>query len=127
VLQAECANIFRFGHDTKGSPGVAAQLHKHQQEAIEITQCQESYVLTTSTGFGKSLSYMAPVVDAVLNAKTPHSNPSIKAIITDPMNAFINSQIVQHLFLKKPHNLARLNSNWVNSGVKTQTLFWDDS
>jgi superfamily II DNA/RNA helicase/very-short-patch-repair endonuclease len=93
VLHAECANIFRFGRDEKGSSGVPAQLHKHQHEAIEIAQRQESYVLTTGTGSGKSLSYMIPVVDAVLKAKTPNSKPSIKAIIIYPMNALVNSQM----------------------------------
>ncbi len=46
VLHTECANIFRFGRDDKGGSGISAQLHKHQQEAIEIAQRKESYVLT---------------------------------------------------------------------------------
>lgn len=93
VLHQECANIFRFGRDDKGSPGFTAQLHKHQQDAIGIAQEQESYVLTTGTGSGKSLSYILPVVDAVLKSKAKDPKPSIKAIIIYPMNALVNSQL----------------------------------
>src|SRR5688572_6681932 len=55
-LHPECANIFRFGRDSNGNPGISAQLHLHQREAITIAQRKESYVLTTGTGSGKSLS-----------------------------------------------------------------------
>ena len=93
VLHPECANIFRFDRDDKGSIGVSAQLHKHQQDAIAIAQKHESYVLTTGTGSGKSLSYILPIVDEVLKTKSVDPTPSIKAIIIYPMNALVNSQL----------------------------------
>lgn len=93
VLHPQCADIFRFGRDGKGNNGVSARLHKHQQDAVYIAQRQESYVLTTGTGSGKSLSYILPVVDAVLKQKRTDSTPSIKAIIIYPMNALVNSQL----------------------------------
>ena len=92
VLHSECANIFRFGRDSQGGVGISAQLHKHQQDAIAIAQRQESYVLTTGTGSGKSLSYILPIVDEVLKTKAVDPTPSIKAIIIYPMNALVNSQ-----------------------------------
>ncbi len=53
-----------------------------------------SYVLTTGTGSGKSLSYLVPVVDRVLRAKDEGTyEPGIKAIIVYPMNALANSQL----------------------------------
>lgn len=90
-LHPTCQDIFRFGRKT-GSPGVSAQLHKHQYDALEIAKKGESYVLTTGTGSGKSLAYMLPIVDSILKSKQI-SAPSIKAIIIYPMNALVNSQL----------------------------------
>ncbi|MEK8170894.1 DEAD/DEAH box helicase [Streptomyces sp. M19] len=53
---------------------------------------QESYVLTTGTGSGKSLGYIVPIVDRVLREKEDGAAPGIKAIIVYPMNALANSQ-----------------------------------
>ena len=93
LLHPQCRDIFRFGRGGGGNPGVTAQLHKHQQDALHIAQRQESYVLTTGTGSGKSLSYILPIVDAVLKRKESNPAPSIKAIIIYPMNALVNSQL----------------------------------
>lgn len=93
VLHNKCADIFRFGRDEDGVVGLSAQLHKHQQDAISIAHKRESYVLTTGTGSGKSLSYILPIVDFVLKEKETNSKPSIKAIIIYPMNALVNSQL----------------------------------
>src|SRR5690606_28609319 len=89
-LHSECANIFRFGRDSNGNPGISAQLHLHQREAIKIAQKKESYVLTTGTGSGKSLSYILPLVDSILKQKENNNKASIKAIIIYPMNALVN-------------------------------------
>lgn len=93
ILHPRCQDIFRFGRDGRGNPGVTALLHKHQQDALKIAQQRESYVLTTGTGSGKSLSYILPIVDAVLKRKGKDNKPSIKAIIIYPMNALVNSQM----------------------------------
>ena len=90
-LHPRCAEIFRFGRE-EGNPGVSARLFRHQEEAIEIAQSGNSYVLTTGTGSGKSLSYILPIVDRVLRQKESVPTPSIKAIIIYPMNALVNSQ-----------------------------------
>ena len=57
--------------------GVSLTLHHHQQEAIQRAQAGESYVLTTGTGSGKSLSYFIPIVDAILKAKEKDSDPKL--------------------------------------------------
>ncbi|WP_460036173.1 DEAD/DEAH box helicase [Methylothermus subterraneus] len=62
-------------------------MHKHQEEAIRIAQRNQSYVLTTGTGSGKSLSYFIPIVDHVLRNHKPH----VSAIVIYPMNALANS------------------------------------
>lgn len=90
-LHSTCQDIFRFGREGS-NPGVSAQLHRHQQDAIDIAQRDESYVLTTGTGSGKSLSYILPIVDHILKTRDAPSSP-IKAIIIYPMNALVNSQL----------------------------------
>ncbi|MDG9672171.1 DEAD/DEAH box helicase [Hahella sp. CR1] len=93
ILHKECASIFRFNRSDADPQGIPAGLHTHQQAAIGLAQSRQSYVLTTGTGSGKSLSYILPIVDAILKEKEHHSRPSIKAIIIYPMNALVNSQL----------------------------------
>jgi ATP-dependent helicase YprA (DUF1998 family) len=89
VLHPACAQIFRRGKEEKKPQGYLLHLHQHQEEAMRAACGGHSYVLTTGTGSGKSLSYMIPIVDYVLQ----HPNISgIKAIVVYPMNALANSQ-----------------------------------
>ncbi|WP_306534472.1 DEAD/DEAH box helicase [Geobacter sp.] len=93
VLHPECEAIFRRGKEG-GNLGVPLLLHKHQQDAVHIAQRRESYVLTTGTGSGKSLSYFIPIVDHVLRQNEAGQNRArIKAIVIYPMNALCNSQL----------------------------------
>ena len=91
-LAPECSGIFRLGKSAS-SAGVTLPLYKHQAEAINLALAGESYVLTTGTGSGKSLSYFIPVVDACLKAKKVDSAPRTRAIVIYPMNALANSQL----------------------------------
>lgn len=95
VLAPKCGGIFRM--KSPANPvGESLTLYKHQAEAIEIAKRQESYVLTTGTGSGKSLSYFIPIVDDVLQRKNA-GDPckGITAIVVYPMNALCNSQLEQ--------------------------------
>ena len=93
MLEEECAKVFRIKKTTDkfGKPLV---LHQHQAEAIHVAGRNESYVLTTGTGSGKSLSYFIPIVDNVLRRKKA-GDPctGITAIVVYPMNALCNSQL----------------------------------
>lgn len=92
LLHKECARIFRAGKSATDF-GVTLRLHKHQEEAIRAAQRNESYVLTTGTGSGKSLSYFIPIVDHVLSERAAGDNqPRVRAIVIYPMNALPNSQ-----------------------------------
>ncbi|MCX8087040.1 MAG: DEAD/DEAH box helicase [Rhodocyclaceae bacterium] len=92
LLHKECARIFRAGK-TADDFGVTLRLHKHQEEAIRAAQRNESYVLTTGTGSGKSLSYFIPIVDYVLRERAAgNTKPHVSAIVIYPMNALANSQ-----------------------------------
>ncbi|MBZ0119233.1 MAG: hypothetical protein K8H88_19725 [Sandaracinaceae bacterium] len=64
VLHPACTRIFASKKD--GVPGEPFRLHRHQVEAIRAARTGASYVLTTGTGSGKSLSYIVPIVDHVL-------------------------------------------------------------
>ncbi len=88
VLHPEAAKVFRRKEET-GDFGERLRLHRHQVDAIEAAQRGGSYVLTTGTGSGKSLSYIVPIVDHVLRRG---SGKGIQAIVVYPMNALANSQ-----------------------------------
>ncbi|ABK44516.1 DEAD/DEAH box helicase domain protein [Magnetococcus marinus MC-1] len=92
LLHSECRSIFRVQKGS-GEMGFPMKVHKHQEEAIRIAQRGESYVLTTGTGSGKSLSYFIPIVDHVLRHKEGKGKPGISAIVVYPMNALCNSQM----------------------------------
>lgn len=88
-LHPECINIFRDKHED-GSVGAPFRLHRHQVDGIRSARAGDSYVLTTGTGSGKSLSYIVPIVDHVLRRG---SGKGIQAVIVYPMNALANSQM----------------------------------
>ncbi|MEJ5349439.1 MAG: DEAD/DEAH box helicase [Desulfosoma sp.] len=83
-LHPACADIFC---DDNGRPFI---LYYHQEEAIECALRGESYVVTSGTGSGKSLTYFIPIFDAVLRANPAEAR--VRAIIVYPMNALVNSQ-----------------------------------
>ena len=89
ILHPDCRQIFRREKD-KDPAGLPLRLHRHQAEALRLARAGHSYVLTTGTGSGKSLSYMIPIVDYVLRHP---EQPGIKAIVVYPMNALANSQL----------------------------------
>lgn len=64
--------------------------YTHQVEAFERASTGVPYVMTTGTGSGKSVTYIAPIIDHVLRTGT---GQGIKAIIVYPMNALANSQV----------------------------------
>jgi hypothetical protein len=95
LLHPECASIFRRKSGPSDVGREPVVLHRHQREAVEVARTGKSYVLTTGTGFGKSLAYIVPIVDAVLRDRDAHGarRPGVKAIVVYPMNALANSQV----------------------------------
>ncbi len=88
LLHPSAAEVFAV---SKGSQsGAPLSLYRHQRDAIEIAARGRSYVLTTGTGSGKSLSYIVPIVDRILREG---SGKGIRAIVVYPMNALANSQM----------------------------------
>jgi len=103
-LHPECINIFREKRED-GHVGAPFRLHRHQVEGIRAARAGESYVLTTGTGSGKSLSYIVPIVDHVLRRG---SGKGIQAIVVYPMNALANSQIGElEKFLRRGYPAGR--------------------
>ncbi|MHC5902392.1 protein kinase domain-containing protein [Streptomyces sp. S6] len=98
VLHPECARIFQAKKTEGGTvcDGRPLLLHRHQRDAIDAAASGASYVLTTGTGSGKSLSYIVPIVDKVLHERDeegPNAPKRVRAIIVYPMNALANSQL----------------------------------
>jgi ATP-dependent helicase YprA (DUF1998 family)/very-short-patch-repair endonuclease len=89
VLHPDCEKVFRLKeHDNDfGRP---LPLRRHQSSAIRIAKERRPFVLTTGTGSGKSLCYIVPIVNHVLERG---SGRGIQAIVVYPMNALANSQV----------------------------------
>lgn len=67
-------------------------LYRHQVEAINLGAAEQDFVVTSGTGSGKSLTYIATIFDYLL--RNPES-VGVTAIVVYPMNALINSQTVE--------------------------------
>lgn len=66
-------------------------LHKHQSDAIRLGAQKKSFIVTSGTGSGKSLTYLGTIFQGIL-AQPQNQRNGVKAIIVYPMNALINSQ-----------------------------------
>lgn len=62
-------------------------LYSHQVEAIEKIREGKDVVLCTTTASGKSLTYMVPIFETVLD------NPEVTALYISPLNALVNDQL----------------------------------
>ncbi|MDI1228241.1 MAG: DEAD/DEAH box helicase [bacterium] len=100
TLHPECSKIFKIDKSDTDHTGKPLLLHTHQQEAIlKARKDKKSYVLTSGTGSGKSMTYIVPIVDHILRNG---SGRGIQAIVVYPMNALANSQDEElSKFLKK--------------------------
>ncbi len=103
VLNPHCATIFQ--RSLPDGSKRSLQLYWHQQRAIELANAGRNFVVTTGTGSGKSLTYIIPIVNHVLNHQP--SAGGVRAIIVYPMNALVNSQqqeIERYLDNLGPHD-----------------------
>jgi superfamily II DNA/RNA helicase/very-short-patch-repair endonuclease len=83
ILTKEFNNIFYDGENKSWA------IYKHQTDAIIKGNEGKGFVVTSGTGSGKSLTYIATIFNHLF--KNP-DKPGIKAIIVYPLNALINSQ-----------------------------------
>jgi superfamily II DNA/RNA helicase/very-short-patch-repair endonuclease len=82
ILHPDCAKYF----SKDGNP---FRFHHHQLQSFLTAHREEPYILTTGTGSGKSLTYVVPIVNDLLNHPEIRG---VRAILVYPMNALINSQ-----------------------------------
>lgn len=92
TLENECRLIFQVDKKEDGSGGKTMTLYSHQQEAISFAALKQSYVVTTGTGSGKSLSFFIPIVNEIIKNRANNKGKT-SAIIIYPMNALANSQL----------------------------------
>ena len=90
-LHPGCAEIFQF--DKPGGNPQPLVLYAHQVEALAKAHQRKSYVVTTGTASGKSLTFFIPIIDRILKAKDADPRPRTRAIVIYPMNALANSQL----------------------------------
>jgi hypothetical protein len=66
-------------------------LYRHQEEAILLGAAGKEFVVTSGTGSGKSLTYIATIFNHILN-ECFATDGKVQAVVVYPMNALINSQ-----------------------------------
>ena len=66
------------------------QLYWHQEKALRLGAKKQSFVVTSGTGSGKSLTYLGTVFNSLFSTGP---GKGVKALIVYPMNALINSQM----------------------------------
>lgn len=81
VIREETARFF--------GPGL--RLFRHQEEAIRHAAAGRSFVVSTGTGSGKSLTYLVPIVDRAFRAGI--GKPGVVGLCVYPMNALVGSQL----------------------------------
>lgn len=91
VLHPLCSDVFQVGKP-EGLPQ-PLHLYAHQLQALAKGQAGQSYVVTTGTGSGKSLSFFIPIIDRIIKAKAEGGEARTRAIVIYPMNALANSQL----------------------------------
>ena len=91
ALHSACSELFK-AKKPEGTP-VDLFLYAHQMEALAKASQRKSYVVTTGTGSGKSLSFFIPIIDRILKAKQENPKARTSAIVIYPMNALANSQL----------------------------------
>lgn len=90
ILHRGCEVLFKAGKT--GVAPASVRLFTHQLQSVNQVQQNRSFVVTTGTGSGKSLSFFLPIIDRILKAKEKDPTPKTRAIIIYPMNALANSQ-----------------------------------
>jgi ATP-dependent helicase YprA (DUF1998 family) len=73
MLHEQTARIFRT---PEGSP---FHLYQHQIEALDKACSEESYVVTSGTGSGKSLTYFLPIVNNLM--RQPATGNRVAALV----------------------------------------------
>lgn len=78
-----------FLHPQMGAIFSKYELYKHQLDAITLGLANTDFIVTSGTGSGKSLTYMATIFNHILSQP---KQQGVVAVIVYPMNALINSQ-----------------------------------
>lgn len=91
-VEPETAQIFQTGKQEDPPCPKPIQLYCHQTAALTMVAGDKSFVVTTGTGSGKSLTFFIPIVNRIIREKKTDPSPRIRAIIVYPMNALANSQ-----------------------------------
>lgn len=87
-------------------------LFKHQIDALRLGTDDKGFIVTSGTGSGKSLTFIATIFNYIFNLGL-QKEKGIKAIIVYPMNALINSQ---------EEEIKKYEINYLKSFIKDVTI-----
>lgn len=74
--------------------GDTFRLYRHQESAIRLAKTNQSFVVATGTGSGKTESFMLPIFNHLLEQKQANLlTDGVRALLLYPMNALANDQL----------------------------------
>jgi superfamily II DNA/RNA helicase len=125
-MLSELASAGTIAPETAQFFGPDMRLYRHQAEALASARRGSSYVVTTGTGSGKSLTYLIPIVDAIV--RDDPRRHSVRAILVYPMNALVNSQLtaLKQYREKTPETLVRFARYTGQEGSEERQAILDD-
>ena len=93
-----------LSHARRDSPSTSTSTRSRPSSWLVAAQ---SYIVTSGTGSGKSLTYFLPIIDSLL--RQPSTGDRVAALVVYPMNALVNSQVQELKKLKASysHRLGR--------------------
>jgi hypothetical protein len=68
-------------------------IFKHQEAAIRAIEAGKDVLITTSTGSGKTESFLYPILNRILRNQDRGAPPGVTALIVYPMNALATDQL----------------------------------
>ncbi len=116
VLLGETARIFR------NPDGAPFHLYQHQVEAIDLARSGQSYIVTSGTGSGKSLTYFLPIIDSLLRQSAAADR--VSALVVYPMNALSIRDVARNPELDPQSRAAQ--EVWAAFTELTECRLYDD-
>ncbi len=90
-------------------------LYRHQVKAIERLKTGRNVIVSSGTGSGKTLSFLAPILASVL----ADPKPGVHALLLYPMNALVNDQLKNLRRIVRPESGVTF-GRYINTEVTPQ-------
>ncbi|GAB4261111.1 MAG: hypothetical protein Kow00122_18010 [Thermoleophilia bacterium] len=82
-------------HLAQRIPAGIKRLYGNQEEAIRAIRAEQTTMISTGAGSGKTECFLYPVISKCLELRGQGAEPGISAVIVYPMNALAEDQLIR--------------------------------